>query len=351
MKAVKYHGVKNMELIDIPKPQINENEVLVKIMYCGICGTDIHAYSMEGMFDWELVPGHEAVGIVEEVGKNVDCVKPGDRVAVGPPGDCGNCYSCNTGHPNTCVNAFFNTLGIGPDTQGAYAEYIVSKFPKNELFLIPDGVSMEQAVLFDLVGVGFHAVRRSDMRLGDCVVVSGCGSVGLAVIQSAKLAGASTLIAFDPLASKRELALKSGADYVFDPNDPSSIEKAKGLLKQANGAQVCFEAAGNPYSIDTCISLCMPSGQIMLIGNDGRPYQLVTAALGPHQYDLKFTFTYTKEEITMLFDMIKTGKFDLSAYTTLKAPLEDAVSMLDKLAAGEIDAARVLLMPNLDLIK
>lgn len=346
MKAVKYYGTKNVKLIDIPKPQITDNEVLVKVVYCGICGTDIHAYKNGGIFNWELVLGHESVGSVEKVGKNVNCVKEGDRVAVGPPGDCGNCYSCNTGNPNTCINAFPNTLGIGPGTQGAYAEYVVSKFPENELFVIPEAVKMEQAVLFDLVGVGFHAVRLSELKLGDCAVVSGCGSIGLSVVQSAKLAGASKVIAFDPAPSRREMAVKSGADYVFDPNDPTSLDKAKALLTQANGAQVCFEAAGNTYSIDTCIELCMPSGQIILIGNDGNPYQLVTAALGPHQYDLKFSFTYTKEEITMLFDMIQSEKFDLSVFTILKAPLTDAVMMLDKLAAGELDVARVLLMPN-----
>lgn len=348
MKAVKYYGVKDVKLIDIPKPAITPDEVLVKVVYCGICGTDVHAYTMEGMFDWELVLGHESVGIVEEAGSSVTCVKAGDRVAVGPPGDCGTCYSCNTGNPNTCPNAFPNTLGIGPGTQGAYAEYVVSKCPENELFKIPEGVRMDQAVLFDLIGVGFHAVRRSDMKLGDCVVVSGCGSVGLSVVQCAKLAGASMLIAFDPSLAKRELALQSGADYAFDPAEPSALKQAEELLKQADGAQVCFEAAGNAYSIDTCVSLCMPSGQIMLIGNDGKPYQLVTAALGPRQYDFKFTFTYTKEEMTMLFDMIRTGKYNLEAYTLLKTPLENAVEMLDKLAAKELDAARVLLMPDSD---
>ena len=95
MKAVKYKGAKDLEFVDIPKPQAASGQVLVKVAYCGICGTDIHAYEMPGIFVWELILGHEAVGYVEEVGEGVDCVKVGDRVAVGPPGDCGQCYSCN----------------------------------------------------------------------------------------------------------------------------------------------------------------------------------------------------------------------------------------------------------------
>ena len=190
MKAVKYFGVNHLEYVDIEKPSVGPGQVTVKIMYCGICGTDVHGYKIPGIFAGELILGHEAVGVVEEVGDGVTNVKVGDRVAVGPPGDCGHCYSCNTGHPNTCAHAFPETLGIGPGTQGAYAEYILSKHPANELFLIPDGMTWEQAVLFDVVGVGFHAVRRSNMRVGDNLVVSGCGSIGLSVIQSAHLAGA-----------------------------------------------------------------------------------------------------------------------------------------------------------------
>ena len=349
MKALKYHGPRNVEFVDIPQPKAGPGQVLVKVAYCGICGTDVHAYSMEGIFRWELILGHEGVGYVEEVGKGVDCVKVGDRVAIGPPGDCGRCYSCNTGNPNTCVNAFPNTLGIGPDTQGAYAEYVLSKFPQNELFKIPDGVDFEQAVLFDVLGVGFHAVRISKMRVGDSVVVSGCGSIGLSTIQAAKLSGANNLITFDPLESKRKLALEAGADYAFNPENEEDLAKAKELLCQANGAQVCFEAAGHPASVQTCIDLCMPSGQVILIGNDGRPYELVTASVGPFQKDLKFSFTYTKEEITMLFDLISKGKLSTKPYSFERAPLDEAIDKLEGLANGKIEVARILLMPHGDI--
>lgn len=344
MKAIKYHGVKNIELVDIEKPSAGPGQALVKIIYCGICGTDMHAYNHPGIFNWELVLGHESVGIVEEVGEGVTCVKVGDRVAVGPPGDCGTCYSCNTGHPNTCANAFPNTLGIGPGTQGAYAEYILSKFPQNELFLIPDGMELEQAVLFDLLGVGFHGVRRSELKLGDTAVVFGCGSIGLSVIQSAKLAGARLVIAIDPKEATHKRALASGADYVFTPT-PENMEKAKALLAHQCGAHVCYEASGNVKGLEGCVELCMPNGQILIIGNDGAPYPMVTAALGPMEYDFKLSFTYTKEEIYQLFDMICSGKFKTDMFEVLKAPLEDAEKMIIAQTEGSVDVARVLLEP------
>lgn len=346
MRAVKYHGVHNLELIDIEKPKAGPGEVLVRVKYCGICGTDVHAYHMPGIFNWELIPGHEGVGTVEEIGDGVEGFAVGDRVAVGPPGDCGNCYSCNTGHPNTCVNAFPNTLGIGPETQGAYAEYVVSHYPQNELFRIPDEMKMEQAVLFDVLGVGFHAVRRSELRAGDNAVVTGCGSIGLSVIQTAKLAGARNIIALDFLDSKRKLALQAGADYALDPSKEEDMRKAHEILVHEGGAHVSFEAAGHPDSIKTCIECTMPNGQVMLVGSDGRPYELVTAALSPTEIDLKFSFTYTKEEIYMLFQLISAGKFPTDFYSIEKAKLEDAEKKIIQLSRGELDVARVLLTPN-----
>lgn len=345
MKAIKYHGVHDLELVNIEKPVAGPGQVLVKVAYCGICGTDIHAYNHPGIFDWELILGHESVGIVEEVGEGVINVKVGDRVAVGPPGDCGNCYSCNTGHPNTCAHAFPETLGIGPGTQGAYAQYVLSKHPQNELFLIPEGMKMEQAVLFDLLGVGFHAVRRSELKVGDNAVVFGCGSIGLATIQSAKLAGARNVIAFDNKTSTHSRAKKAGADYVFASTE-ENMKAAMEILAHEGGAHVCYEAAGHTSALSGCIELCMPNGQIMLIGNDGRPFDLVTAALGPMEYDLKFSFTYTKEEIHQLFEMIVSGKFNTDMFEIEKAQLEDVEKMMIAQTQGTIDVARVLLVPN-----
>ena len=346
MQAVKYHGPGNVELVEIPIPAVGPGQVLVEVKYCGICGTDVHAYAISGIFDWELVPGHEAVGYVREIGENVEGFTVGERVAIGPPGDCGACYACNTGNPNTCPHAFPNTLGIGPDTQGGYAQYVLSRFPQNELFKIPKGVELEQAVLFDVLGVGFHAVRRSEMKVGDDIVVSGCGSIGLSVIQTARLAGACRLIAFDPSPERRKLALLAGADYAWDPSDEAQIAQAKELLAHTGGAHVCFEAAGHPTSTQNCTDLCMANGQVMIIGSDNRPFSLISAALGPKQLDFKLTFTYTREEIHTLFELIKLGKIDTSVYTTQTAPLAQVKEMLEALASGKLNVARVLLTPN-----
>ncbi|BAK46566.1 MAG: zinc-dependent alcohol dehydrogenase [Eubacterium sp.] len=344
MKAVKYHGPGELEFVEIPVPEVTDDTVLVKVRYCGICGTDVHAYKMPGIFDYELVLGHETVGVVEKTGSHVKNVHVGDRVAVGPPGDCGSCYSCNTGHPNTCANAFPETLGIGPNTQGAYAEYILSRHPQNELFLIPETVKDEQAVLFDVIGVGFHAVRKSRLKLGENAVVAGCGSIGLSAVQAAKLTGARTVIAFDVNPARRKMALQAGADYAFDATE-SGIQEAKSILVHEGGAHVTYEAAGNPATMALCADLTMANGQIMVIGSDGRPYELVSAALGPRELDFQLSFTYTKEEIHMLFEMMASGMWKTDIYTTEIADLDQAIEKIEELASGKLDVARVLLKP------
>ena len=117
------------------------------------------------------------------------------------------------------------------------------------------------------------------------------------------------------------------------------------LFRSEGGAHVCYEAAGNVHALYSCFDLCMANGQIISIGSDGNPAELRTSKLGPMEYDLKFSFTYTKEEIYQLFEMICSGQFRLDMFTLHKAPLEEAEQMIIRQAEGELDVARVLLMP------
>ena len=121
-----------------------------------------------------------------------------------------------------------------------YKRQVLSRHPQNELFVIPDKVEFEQAVLFDVIGVGFHAVRRSELKVGDNAVVTGCGSVGLSAIQAAKLAGARNVIAFDLNETRREMALQAGADYAFDSTSEEDVAKAREILSHEGGAHVCL---------------------------------------------------------------------------------------------------------------
>lgn len=172
MRVVEFQGKRRMALKEIEKPVAGQDGVVVKVKYCGICGSDIHRYAdgEEGLEG--TVFGHETVGIVAEVGAHVTGYKVGDRVAVGPAGACQEqCYYCRIGRPNLCINGFPRTLGIGQGTQGGYSEYILAKYPARQLVIIPDAVSMEDAVLFDIFATAYHGYRRSHMRSGAVAAV------------------------------------------------------------------------------------------------------------------------------------------------------------------------------------
>lgn len=204
MKAVRFEKKGTMKLIHIPVPEVTGRSVLVKVSYCGICGSDMSGF----LYEEERIPGtvmgHETVGIVEQVGEKVSGFKAGDRVAVGPSGSCPEqCYFCRTGRPHLCIHGFGRTLGIGGGTQGGFAEYILAEYPDHQLVPIPEKVSMEQAVLFDIFATAYHAYQRAQIPEGVFAVVIGAGAIGLSMLQILKTTGAKMVLAVEPEASKR----------------------------------------------------------------------------------------------------------------------------------------------------
>ena len=141
MKAALYKGPGDVELIDKPKPTAGPGEAVVKVEYCGICGTDVHSYMHAGIISPPTIFGHETVGVVSEVGAGVTNVKVGDRVAVGPPGNCGECFNCLAGRSNICIHGFPRTTGFSPYTDGGYAEYVLARNAAKMCIPLPEKLS------------------------------------------------------------------------------------------------------------------------------------------------------------------------------------------------------------------
>ena len=209
MRAAVYTALETIEFQERPIPKAGPGEVVIKIKYCGICGTDVEIY-FEGILPPGIVLGHENVGTVAEVGEGVEGWEVGDRVIAGPPGPCGQCYYCLHGKPAICENGFEQTNGLRRD--GGMAEYMLVKDPKYMLTRIPDHVPFEDAVLMDCIAVAYHGIMESAFRMGDNVVVSGAGPIGLCLIQLLKIGGAGHITVLQPSPIKREMALKFGAD-------------------------------------------------------------------------------------------------------------------------------------------
>lgn len=320
MKAAVLYGKQDVRIEERPVPKAGPNQMVVKIDYVGICGTDVEFFQHGHPFYTEpMVLGHENVGTVFEVGEGVTGFQVGDKVLCGPPSHCvEDCPSCRRGETNICINGFPRTAGIGgPD--GGYAEYyLVRDVAHTMLIKVPEGVALKDAVLFDVICVALHGIRKSKFKLGDRVVVSGTGSIGLAAIQFLKAAGASKIIVLGTNSDKFPVLKQYGADVCINSKECADVGgEIRKLLNSPVGADVVFECAGNATSLSTCITECVkPGGQVMLIGTIQEPLTLAPGRFQIFEPDLNSTFVYVAEEVEMYLEMLATGKISFPGMVT-----------------------------------
>jgi 2-desacetyl-2-hydroxyethyl bacteriochlorophyllide A dehydrogenase len=256
LKAVLLKAPRDVELVDINKPEPKEGDVLIKVNSCGICGTDLHAYTGKLEDSWYAlpqIPGHEFSGEVASVGGSVSNVSLGDRVTVRPLISCGKCQFCKDGDEYRCDNFQI----IGETVPGAMAEYVV--VPSNLVHVIPSEVSFTEGAMVEPLAVAFHAARK--VRRKDSVVIIGAGTIGLLIMQAIRALGAKKIIVSDILNSRLDLASKLGADHVFNTTDQdyvSQVRKAAGGF----GVDATFEAVGKPQTLDLCLKPTRKGGEI-----------------------------------------------------------------------------------------
>lgn len=334
MKAAVYYGVGDVRLEERPVPQAGPGQMVVRIDYCGVCGSDVETYHHPSGKPAGMVLGHENVGTVTQVGEGVTGFAVGDRILCGPPAYCQEgCPSCRRGRPNICDHGLGRTAGIGgPD--GGYAEYMLIRRPTNTILVkIPDEVDAKDAVLFDVVCVALHALRRSNFKFGDTVVVSGAGPVGLSAIQLAKAAGARRVVAVDLSPSKRDVLTAYGADACVFLEGCEDVEAAVlSALGTGEGADVTLECAGSKDSLfHSLFHYTRSGGQVVLVGCVGEPADnLVPAAILPREVDIISSFVYTPEEIRMYLDLLAGRKIHFPNMVT------DVIS-LDQLVEQGLD--------------
>jgi threonine dehydrogenase-like Zn-dependent dehydrogenase len=255
MKAVVFHGVGLIKLDEVPDPQIEKpTDAIIKVVASSICGTDLHMVrgTMAGM-KWGTILGHEAVGIVESVGPEVKQFKPGQRVVVCATVACGECIYCQYQEYASCDNAnpqgpeagtaFFGGPILTGSYNGLQAERARIPFADTVLLPLPDEISDDDGLLLaDVFPTGYMAAEMADVQAGDIVAVFGCGPVGQMAIASAKLLGASKVIAVDCKPDRLEMAEKQGAIPVnYEEVDPVKTLKA---LSNGFGPDACIDAVG-----------------------------------------------------------------------------------------------------------
>lgn len=258
MKAIVVIKPGEMELLEVPKPVITEaDQVLVRIKAAGICGSDVHvAHGTNPYAVYPVVPGHEAAGVVEEIGSGVKDLNVGDGVVFEPITYCGKCYACRNGHHNVCRE--LKVLGCVVD--GIFREYAVVK--RSQLYSFDTSrMSYEQAALCEPYTIGAQANWRGGVQKNDWVLVHGGGPIGLIVADMAKSIGARVIVS-EPNESRLALALDFGADYIINPFK-EDLRILVNKLTKGEGVNVIFEAAGVPSLLRDSVTLLSPAGRLV----------------------------------------------------------------------------------------
>lgn len=260
MKAAVYHGKQDIRVEDVALREIEPNEVVIKVKYCGVCGTDIHIYNGDGgsfAVHPPLIPGHEFSGVIDRIGADVKSVKVGDRVTGDPNDMCGACYFCKNAMEHFCTD----NIGIGTTQDGGFAEYVI--IHEKQVYKFSEDLSFMEAAMTEPISCCLHGIDLCEIKSGSTVLVIGGGPIGMIMMQLAKHAGASKVIMSEPVAEKREIALKLGADKVIDPLH----EDVKAQLADYCANVNCvIECVGNTHTEEAAISYAGKGAVVMFFG-------------------------------------------------------------------------------------
>lgn len=257
MKAAVLLGVKNLKITDFNEPPLLDNGVKVAVAYCGLCGTDFHKFMGKAGSRPVVYPvplGHEISGVVVEVGKNVTEFKKGDRVTVDPNWSCGNCYYCKNGKRHLCSNSKGVVKGL--------AEYICP--PKENVYLIPDSLSLLDASLTEPLSCCLHGVDLLDIKSGETVAVIGLGAIGALMVQILKASGAGKIIAIDSNEEKRSIAKDLGAFAFINTLTENAQEVINGLGVEC--VDKVIECVGIPKTAELALEVAGRGATVVLFG-------------------------------------------------------------------------------------
>lgn len=334
MRAAVFYGSNKPLLVhqDWPEPEAGAGEIVVRVAACGLCHTDLH-YLDHGVPTAKqppLILGHEATGIVAQLGKGVTNVKPGDRVLLPAVLPCGSCAACRTGRENICLHLRM----FGNDVDGAYAEYV--KAPAKDVFILPDEIPLvEGSIIADAVTTPYHAVKnRAEVRPGDYVVVYGCGGVGLNVVQFAHLAG-GIVIAVDLADEKLEHALRLGATAALSPGrETAGVGKAVRKLTGGAGADIALEAIGNPSTMKDAFSTLRPGGRLVVIGYSDHEIALNAGRIMYREMEVRGSLGCRPVDYPRVIELARSGRIEVASLVTARFPLAEINAGLDMLRAG-----------------
>jgi L-iditol 2-dehydrogenase len=312
VKVARLHGIGDVRLHDEPVPRPGAGESLVRVTSVGLCGSDLHWYAEAGIGDAALerplTVGHEFAGVVESG------PLAGRRVAVDPANPCGACEVCHAGHRHLCPTVVF--AGHGRN-DGALREYLA--WPTHLLVPLPDSLSDADGAVLEPLGVAVHALDLAHIKVGTSVAVVGCGPIGLLIVQAARAAGATTVVAVEPLEHRRDAAKRYGADVVLSPQEAQADawHDIVGL-----GVDVAFEVGGNDAAVETAMVAARPGARVVLVGIPETDRTSFPAALARRK-GLTIAMSRRMGEVyPRATALVTAGRVDIASLVTATYPLE-----------------------------
>lgn len=344
MKAMLLSEYKHLELTDMPKPEVGPRDVLIAVQACGVCGSDIHGYDgSTGRRIPPLIMGHEAAGVIEEVGSEVRNFQAGQRVTFDSTVSCGDCQYCRAGRINLCNNRKVLGVSCGEYRQhGAFAEYVV--VPEHIVYELPDDLPFEHAAMIEAVSVAVHAANRTPVKLGQSCVVVGTGMIGLLCVQAMKKAGCGTIIAIDLDDSKLALAKELGATYAINGKTEDLIDQVK-QLTGGEGADIAVEVVGATVTIQTAINALRKGGHLTLVGNLSPNIELPLQSVVTRELSVSGSCA-SAGEYPECIALMTSGDIQVEPLISLKAPLEDGPALFERLYSGDSGLMKVILQPK-----
>ena len=307
---------KHFEIQECPMPEPKDNEILMKVEYVGMCGSDIHGFEF-GPFippkdpNQKIGLGHEVAGEVVKVGAKVTKFKPGDKVLIEPGVPYDSCEYCREGRYNICPAVDF--MATQPNYKGALCQYMTH--PEEWTYHVPEGMTTMEAALVEPAAVGMHAAILGEARLGKSIVILGAGTIGLMVLQACLSLGATDITVVDVMQKRLDLALKLGAKRVINGKEQNTVEVLRSEeLYGDHGVELVFECAGAVFTAQQAVEIVSRGGKIMMVGTQSNPVPINFLKIN-REVTIQTSFRYCNN-YPQTIEAIATGKFNVKDMVT-----------------------------------
>lgn len=340
MKVAVMNGIGEMGFLERDIPTVKDDEVLVKLEYIGICGSDLHYYETGRIGDYIVKPpfvlGHEPGGVVVEVGKNVNHLNVGDRVALEPGKTCGHCEFCKTGRYNLCQDVIFFAT---PPVDGVFQEYIAHQ--ADLCFKLPEGVSTLEGALIEPLAVGFHSAIQGEAKCGQTAVVMGAGCIGLVTMMALKAMGVENVYVVDVMQKRLDKDLELGATGVINGKEKNAVDAIMEITNGV-GCDLVIETAGTEITTVQAINMAKKGSNIVLVGySKSGEMTLPMSLVLDKELTFKTVFRY-RHIYPMAIEAVANGSINLKGIVTNEFSLDEIQNAMDYSVSNKADIVKAV---------